>query len=117
MTKIDIREEKGRFILEADGHSGYSSRGSDIVCSAVSILCFTLLNTVMEKDDKKLCITYKQKDGYFYLSFIHHEDECLKAVFYAVCNGLQMLSEQYGEYVSLRFFTNRGEIINKVMQQ
>lgn len=117
MTNIEIREKDGRFELKVEGHSGYASRGSDIVCSAISILCFTLLNEIMEKDEKALKMRYQQKDGYFYLSFSNRHDECLKAVFYAVCNGLQMVAEQYPKFVLLRFFTNRGEILHKVMQQ
>lgn len=117
MTNIEISEKDGRFELKVEGHSGYASSGSDIVCSAISILCFTLLNAVLEKNERALNMRYQQKDGYFYLYFINTYDECLKAVFYAVCNGLQMVAEQYQEYVSLRFFSNRGEILNKVMQQ
>ena len=44
MTNIEIKDQDGRCELKVEGHSGYSSAGTDIVCSAISILCFTLLN-------------------------------------------------------------------------
>ena len=117
MTNILAREEDGRREIKVEGHSGYSSMGSDIVCSAISILCFTLLSVVTERADKRLDMKYEQRDGYFYLSFSKKCDESLKAVFYAVCNGFQMLSEQYENCVSLRFLQNRGEILVKDVQQ
>lgn len=117
MTNIEIKDQDGRCELKVEGHSGYSSAGTDIVCSAISILCFTLLNEVMEKQDKALKIQHQQKDGYFFISFSNKYDRCLKAVFYAVCNGLQMVAEQYPKHVLLRFLTNRGEILHKDMQQ
>ena len=115
MTNIEIREQDGKYELEVKGHSGYGSAGTDIVCAAISILCFTLLNEVMEKQDKALNMSYQQKDGYFFLKFFNKHDECLKAVFCAVCNGLQMVAEQYPKHVLLRFLTNRGEILHKDM--
>lgn len=117
MTNIEINEKDHRLELKVEGHSGYASSGNDIVCSAISILCFTLLTAVMERDERLLNMRYQQKDGYFYLSFSNTYDKCLKAIFYAVCNGFQMLTEQYPKHVSLRFLQNRGEILNKVMQQ
>lgn len=117
MTNIEVKSGNRKMELTVEGHSGYSSSGTDIVCAAISILCFTLLNAVMEQQDKPLKTSYQKKDGYFSLNFFHCNDECLKAVFYAVCNGFQLLAERYPEYVSLRFLTNRGEILNKNMQQ
>lgn len=117
MTKIEAKAGNRKMELRVEGHSGYSSSGTDIVCSAISILCFTLLNAVMEHRDKPLKMSYQQKDGYFFLNFFHCNDEGLKAVFYAVCNGFQMLTEQYPDYVSFRFLTNRGEILHKDVQQ
>ena len=117
MTNIEAKDGNRKMELKVEGHSGYSSSGTDIVCSAISILCFTLLNAVMEQQNKPLKMSYQQKDGYFSLTFFHCNDKCLKAVFYAVCNGFQLLAEQYPDYVSLRFLTNRGEILNRNMQQ
>lgn len=117
MTNIYIRDDDGCAELKVEGHSGYAASGSDIVCSAISILCFTLLSALMERDDRRMNLKYQQKDGYFYLSFSHWNNESLKAIFYAVCNGFQLVAEQYNNYVSLRFFSNRGEILNKDVQQ
>lgn len=51
MTRIKVSLEKdGSFELHAKGHAGYARAGEDIVCSAVSILIFTMLESIDEKD-------------------------------------------------------------------
>ena len=40
-------DKTGRFTAcEVSGHAGYAEEGSDIVCSAVSVLCITCLNSL-----------------------------------------------------------------------
>ena len=63
MTKITFFKKNNLFIgFKAEGHSGYSEAGTDIVCSAVSTatqmtavgLKQTLkMNVVVERNDKK----------------------------------------------------------------
>ena len=45
---IVIKEKQTIKTIEATGHSGYAEEGSDIVCSAVSVLMETLANGLIE---------------------------------------------------------------------
>ena len=45
---IVIKEKQTIRTIEATGHSGYAEEGSDIVCSAVSVLMETLANSLTE---------------------------------------------------------------------
>ncbi len=42
MTCITFTRHRDRYLFECEGHTGYSKRGCDILCSAVSCLCYTL---------------------------------------------------------------------------
>ena len=55
---IVIKEKQTIKTIEATGHSGYAEEGSDIVCSAVSVLMETLANGLTEvaKADVKVVV-------------------------------------------------------------
>ena len=42
MIEINISEAG----IKVDGHAGYGEKGKDIICSAVSILVFNLINSI-----------------------------------------------------------------------
>ena len=42
MIKATFKEKDGVFKMKIDGHSGFASKGNDIVCSAASILACTV---------------------------------------------------------------------------
>ncbi len=42
MTTVTFNKIHDTYIFECTGHTGYSVAGRDILCSAVSILCYTL---------------------------------------------------------------------------
>ncbi|MDE5899607.1 MAG: ribosomal-processing cysteine protease Prp [Treponemataceae bacterium] len=50
-----VREADGAFVsCTADGHSGYAEPGSDIVCSAVSVLIRTAARVLSEMEGVEL---------------------------------------------------------------
>jgi uncharacterized protein YsxB (DUF464 family) len=53
-VKIKSSRNGGSFVMT--GHSGYSDAGTDIVCSAASIIAYSLAETIlrMRKEDKLL---------------------------------------------------------------
>ena len=67
MTKIFYREYYDRYLLIVEGHSGFGEKGKDIVCSAVSILVYTLLNMLKDEESDKHLILRREviNDGYF----------------------------------------------------
>ena len=44
MTKITFESYRDVFYLDCTGHAEYSRAGGDILCSAISMLCYTLDN-------------------------------------------------------------------------
>lgn len=49
MIKVDITRRDELIKVTVTGHAGYAEHGADIVCSAVSILVYTMLES-LEKD-------------------------------------------------------------------
>ena len=47
-------QDKTLIRLKVEGHAGYAEHGSDIVCSAVTILVFNTINSIDELTDETL---------------------------------------------------------------
>ena len=57
---IVIKEKQTIKTIEATGHSGYAEHGSDIVCSAVSVLMETLASGLTEVVNAEVEIKYDE---------------------------------------------------------
>ena len=105
MTNVTIFSGKNGVIkkCEANGHAGFSKKGSDIVCSAVTIL----LRTAMETFSQVETVTFDaDTTARGKLSFFLEADDGnpfvearLKGVSDFLRNGLKSLSEEFPEYV------------------
>ena len=42
MTDVSFVKYRDTYIFQCSGHTGYAAAGEDILCSAVSVLCYTL---------------------------------------------------------------------------
>ena len=63
MTKVEIFRKNGSIIgYKANGHSGYSEQGSDIICSAISTSMQMTLAGIQEV--LKLKPKFKLNDGF-----------------------------------------------------
>lgn len=55
MLKIKMTEKDGVISLKLDGHAGQAREGEDIVCSACSILAYTVAQIVkLEEHNRKM---------------------------------------------------------------
>lgn len=115
MTNIIATNSKGKFSIKIEGHSGYADSGKDIVCSAVSVLAFTLLNEIQGRSKILKNLAYEIKDAYFQLSFDYSDSIEIRAVLHTIMGGLNMVAEQYPEYVCINLCPNGGEIFKSVM--
>ena len=105
MTYVTLFSGKNGVIkkCEANGHAGFSKKGSDIVCSAVTIL----LRTAMETFSQVETVTFDaDTTARGKLSFFLEADDGnplvearLKGVSDFLRNGLKSLSEEFPEYV------------------
>ena len=106
MTEILYRKYYDRHLIIIEGHSGFSIKGEDIVCAAVSCLAFTLLNTISDEvsDDRAKFIRNIVRDGYMCLEVLPFSfgEERVEAIFDTVLTGLCTLSDEYPENVILK---------------
>lgn len=105
MTKVFYREYYDRYLLIVEGHASFGEKGMDIVCSATSILVYTLLNMLKdEESDKRLKIRREiVRDGYFCVEVepFDFSKERTKGIIDTVIMGLALLNQEYPENVRL----------------
>jgi len=92
--------------LEVFGHSGLNKKGSDILCSAVSVLSQTFILTVARilKIEQQL----KQEDGYLSshidLTGLSSENRVkLKLLFESLLIGLFEIDKEYPDKIKIEF--------------
>lgn len=105
MTKVFYREYYDRYLLIIEGHASYKEKGNDIVCSAVSILVYTLLNMLKdEESDKRLKLKREiVRDGYFCVEVepFDFSKNRTKGIIDTTIMGLALLNQDYPENVKL----------------
>ena len=107
MISVRIERNKEGVLLgsKAEGHAGYAARGSDIVCSAVSVLLRTVLQ-VAELTDGVSVKSDAGKRGFldFTIQINEPGSEPEKRLVYAgdfLETGLKSVAEEYPGYVEL----------------
>lgn len=103
MIRVTIFYEKKDTIsgFMAEGHSGYSERGSDIVCSAVTTAVMTAANGIT--DVLGLNAKVKVKDGYLKCllpkNMNEQETYGAKILTKSMYLTLKNIEEQYSDYI------------------
>lgn len=106
MTTIIIQREKTGELVSfcADGHAGYSKSGSDIVCSAITILMRTALQVISESKTLKFKVNDK-KTGFLSFDvenggvFTEEDKILLKYSGQFLEKGFKSLAQEFPEYV------------------
>lgn len=98
---IQAAYEREAHRLTVKGHAQSAAKGHDLVCAAVSILVFTLAQTIYDLDEKGFLTEYvvRLDEGDAELSCKSEYNRCCKTVFDVVRNGFQLLSAQYPDNV------------------
>lgn len=94
MINVYIRKSGCFNEIEARGHAEYAPIGQDIVCSAFSMLIYTLLSYFDKYPEKARVYKDRVSSGNICIGFnsLHND---IDVVFECVLNGLLVLSEQY----------------------
>lgn len=94
MTKIKIREGH----ISVSGHSGYSKDGKDIVCSAVSMLTQSLIESIEALTDDKILyeISLGRVDIY-YKNLSDRSKLLIDSFFVGIC----AIVRTYPQYVAI----------------
>ena len=104
MIKINVKKDKGRYFgFTCKGHAEYAEYGSDIVCSAISILVINTINSIESFTDCSLSVSDEEKTGEIRVEFPDGSDEKASLLMDAMLICIRSVEEQYGEsFVKLK---------------
>ena len=109
MTHAEFTRNGDNIVLKVNGHAGAAGKGMDVVCSAASILAYTVAQTLqfmyeegqlrkkphLKLDEGDTVIAAKPK-AEFYAEALH--------TFFVAQVGYHLLSYTYPQYVGLTSF-------------
>lgn len=112
MIKAQIfYQDKQRIVqFRLSGHAGYAANGQDIVCSAVSFLATTVINSVEQLTGRESKVQYE--DGY--LSFQLADDlseremDVAQTILQTLVVGLSDLKNAYPKYITIQKLNIKG---------
>jgi uncharacterized protein YsxB (DUF464 family) len=95
--------EDGTCEIHAKGHANYAERGKDIVCASVSILIYTLIESIDERE-LSLPPVIEAKAGETLIRVKPKSENRGKicAVFEVIANGFELLQKNFPENVKFR---------------
>lgn len=105
MTSISFIRIHDTYRFECVGHTEYASAGKDILCSAVSVLCYTL-GAYLEKLYEQGAITDFESDmreGFVCMSFSFTDsadEKCCSEAIGAILCGFCLLSESFPDHIT-----------------
>ena len=102
MTKIAYETYYDTHIIECVGHTEYTP-GADILCSAVSALCYALREylTEAEKAGKVMGVQISLEKGFFAASFRLTENSDVGEGISAILCGFKVLEGAFPDHISL----------------
>lgn len=106
MTEITFTNYHDTYILSCTGHTGFSTVGPDILCSAVSCLCYTFDAYIQNLYDRGDTSFYQSQfnDGSVRIEFILSDTADKKPAMEAVgaiLSGFKLLWENFPDHITL----------------
>lgn len=98
MTTITTMSDEFGIIrgLKAFGHAGFSESGTDIVCSAISVLTINLANSVSELTDDAFTCEIAEESGDFSFLIEGEISDASILLIKSCILGLNAIKEEYG---------------------
>lgn len=109
MLKVTFEKKEHKLTLKLEGHAGQADIGKDIVCSACSILAYTLAQYVNEAERQGDLVSTPEvrlESGDAVIS-CEPSDEVwqIMLAFYSFAEvGYHLLAQNYPQYVELKSF-------------
>jgi uncharacterized protein YsxB (DUF464 family) len=99
-----IKNRGKSFEIESKGHAGYGEKGKDIVCSAVSILLYTLVDSIDERDLLLPPVVFFE-EGNTFISLHPKEEKRQKicGILRVIANGFELLQTNFKKNVFFRW--------------
>lgn len=106
MISIKIKKKENNFLgVEIFGHSNYNESGNDIVCAAISILGYNLINSIYilgKIDDEFINVTENEDDGLLIFD-ITKTNKKTNLLFESFLIGVELMLEEYSDYITLKY--------------
>ena len=104
MTKVTIYKNQKNECVEFHviGHAGYAEEGEDIVCAGISVLTINTINSIETLTDAVFSVNSDERKGSIKFKMTNPTKEST-LLLEAMILGLQMMAENYSEYIDLKF--------------
>lgn len=103
MTEISFVKYRDTYIFQCSGHTGYAAAGEDILCSAVSVLCYTLREYLagarLDSRLTKFSHTFVPGEVVIEFQAADEGDTALTEAVRAILGGFDILAESFGDYI------------------
>ena len=113
MIKITIYQNHSNVYcgFRMDGHAGYAAYGSDIVCSAVSMLVINTMNSIEQfTDDQFDGSVHKEKDVVSFDILSEPVSGSARLLMDSLVLGLKAVQSEYGKkYIKIKI-KNKQEV-------
>ena len=106
MITITIIKSKNKEYKEVicDGHAEYAEPGSDIICSAVSMLVINTINSLENLTETEMTVSTDEEDGRIDCCFLNKLDSGSVLLLDSMILGLNQVVTEYGtKYLKLKF--------------
>ena len=109
MIEVVFNEQDGVMSLEVKGHAGAAESGQDIVCSAASILGYTvaqIANDIYSTDgfEEPPVIKLDHGDALIQCKPKKDASEVIRHTLFVAQTGYELLAYNYPQYISLTKF-------------
>lgn len=106
---INIEIIKSSHKIKITGHAYYAEKGKDIVCAAVSMLMYTLAESIKRNEFMLLCkprikVQEDEESINAYVQCIpkRQYEANIETIYQTILNGLELLAEGYPENVQIK---------------
>ncbi len=105
MIKVTIFKKNENAIgIYLSGHANYAESGKDIICSAVSLLVFTTINSIELYTDCGFKLDTNEDNAFIDFMLKDNATEDALLLMRSMVLGLQMLQDTYkNDYITLEF--------------
>ncbi|MFG6395074.1 MAG: ribosomal-processing cysteine protease Prp [Lachnospiraceae bacterium] len=112
MIKVIIYQDSNNVYcgFRMEGHAGFAASGSDIVCSAVSVLVINTMNSIEQfTNDQFNGAVHKEKDVVSFEILSEPASEAARLLMDSLVLGLKGIQDEYGEkYIKIRIKRKQG---------
>lgn len=89
--------------FEISGHAGYANYGADIVCSAVSSVCYMVVNTITDVLKLDIKLDVDEQRGYMYVLIRNENVLDCQTLFQGLKIHILMIEKMYPKNLKVSY--------------